>query len=206
MAKMTFFYGTMKSGKSAQLIASVMNYWTKGEQVLVVKPMLDDRSGNKISTRLGMEIDCVLIPNEFGVLSRMLENAKDEGVKIAAVIIDEAQFLSSDIIVELSSIADDGTTVMAYGLKNDFKSELFEASKVLLELSDKIVEVKTLCQFCNHKAILNLRTVDGTPAPHDSPLVSIGDEEYYQVCRSHYFEFYGEKNKLKKVPNIKSLI
>lgn len=202
MAQLVFYFGSMKSGKSANLIAAVMNYWTKGDHVLVVKPDIDTRDGNKIKTRLGMEIDCQFIPNEYGIVTKMVENMENEGKKPAAILVDESQFLSQEVVIELSKLADDGYPVLCYGLKTDFRTQLFEGSKTLLEMADKIQEIKTVCQFCGKKAILNLRTIDGIPANQDAPIISVGDEEYYQVCRNHYFEFYqGEP-----IPEVHSLI
>lgn len=202
MAQLIFNFGTMRSGKSAHLIAAAMNYWTKGDHILVVKPDTDTRDGNKIKTRLGMEIDCQLIPNEYGIVTKMVENMETDGKIVEAILVDEAQFLNEEVVIELSKLADDGYPVLCWGLKTNFKTQLFEGSRVLLELADKIQEVKTVCQFCGKKAILNLRTIDGIPADEKSPIISVGDEEYIQVCRDHYFRFYqGEP-----IPKINSLI
>ena len=202
MAQLVFYFGSMKSGKSASLIAAAMNYWTKGDHVLVVKPNIDTRDGSKIKTRLGMEIDCQFIPNEYGIVTKMVENMENEEKKVAAILVDECQFLSQEVVIELSKLADDGYPVLCYGLKTDFRTQLFEGSKALLELADKIKEIKTVCQFCGKKAILNLRTIDGVPADEMAPIISVGDEEYYQVCRDHYFNFYqGEP-----IPEVHSLI
>lgn len=206
MAKLIFAFGAMKSGKSADLIKTAMNYWVRGEEVLIIKPDIDDRDSNKIKTRLGAEIDCQLIPNTYGVISRITENREAEGKKYGAILVDEAQFFSKEIIIELSSLADDGYPVLCWGLKTDFKTELFEGSKTLLELADKILEIKTTCQFCDKKAILNLRCERVgdklQPVSLDAPVVSIGDEEYFQTCRDCYFKI----QEGVEIPDVKSLI
>ena len=108
--------------------------------------------------------------------------------KIYCVLIDEAQFLKKEHVLQLIKIVDElNIPVMAFGLKNDFRNELFEGSKYLLIYADKIEEMKTICWFCPHKATMNLRIHNGK-AVYEGEQVQIGgNESYYPVCRKHYF-------------------
>ena len=111
--------------------------------------------------------------------------------KVYCILIDEAQFLSREQIVQLSRVVDMlDIPVMCYGLKNDFQNNLFEGSEALLLYADKIQEIKTICmkENCGKKAIMNLRLSDGKPVYHGEK-IQIGDEDYVPVCRKHYFDY-----------------
>ena len=104
------------------------------------------------------------------------------------VLIDEAQFLSRHHVYDLARVVDElNVPVMAFGLKNDFRNELFEGSKYLLLLADKIDEIKTICQFCSKKATMVLRTTNGQPVYEGEQIQIGGNETYIPVCRKHYF-------------------
>ena len=104
------------------------------------------------------------------------------------VLIDEAQFLNKQNIYDLARVVDDlNVPVMAFGLKNDFRNELFEGSKYLLLLADKIEEIKTICWYCSKKATMVLRMVEGEPVYEGEQLQIGGNESYIPVCRKHYF-------------------
>ena len=108
--------------------------------------------------------------------------------KIYCVLIDEAQFLKKRHVLQLIKIVDElHIPVMTFGLKNDFKNELFEGSKYLLIYADKIEEMKTICWFCGKKATMNLRIHNGQPVYEGEQVQIGGNESYYPVCRYHYF-------------------
>src|SRR5699024_8129629 len=98
-----------------------------------------------------------------------------------------AQFLMKTHIFQLAQIVDDlDIPVMAFGLKNDFKNELFEGSKYLLLYADKIEEMKTICWYCHRKAIMNMRMINGKPVYAGEQIQIGGNESYFPVCRKHY--------------------
>lgn len=104
-------------------------------------------------------------------------------------MIDECQFLTKKHVYELARVVDElEVPVMAFGLKNDFQNELFEGSKYLLLLADKIDEIKTICQFCSKKATMVLRTENGKPVYEGDQIQIGGNETYIPVCRKHYFK------------------
>jgi len=184
VAKLYFRYGTMDSAKSMNLLAVAHNYRKQGKKVLLVKPRLDTRFGaTKISSRSGLEADADLMVDEETVLDPREFNGLD------CVLVDEAQFLPPHIIEDLRRITvDPGVPVICYGLRTDFKTKLFPGAQRLMELADRIEEVKVTCQYCQKKAICNLRFVNGTPTV-DGPQIQLGaDEHYAPVCWGHYDE------------------
>ncbi|WP_020006536.1 thymidine kinase [Salinicoccus albus] len=183
MAKLYYRYGTMQSNKSNQIITTHHQYTTQGKKCLAYSTPVDSRSGyKKIKSRIGLELLCEYMHE--GVYEEV--ETIHEVTRVHAVVVDEAQFLSKTEVHRLSDIADYlDIPVICFGLKTDFRNELFEGSKTLLELSDAIDELKTICQYCNKKATLNLRMMDGQPV-NVGETIQIGDEEYVPVCRKCY--------------------
>ena len=184
MAKLYFRYGTMDSAKSMNLLAVAHNYRKQGKRVLLAKPRLDSRFGNgKISSRSGLEATADLLIDEDTVLDPRDFAALD------CVLVDEAQFLPPAVIEDLRRITvDPGVPVICYGLRTDFRTRLFPGAQRLMELADRIEEVKVTCQYCAKKAICNLRFVNGTPTVR-GPQIQLGaDEQYAPVCWNHYDE------------------
>jgi thymidine kinase len=184
VAKLYFRYGTMDSAKSMNLLAVAHNYRKQGKRVLLVKPRLDTRFGaGKISSRSGLEADADLMVDE----DSSLDPRDFEGLD--CVLVDEAQFLAPAIIEDLRRITvDPGVPVICYGLRTDFRTRLFPGAQRLMELADRIEEVKVTCQYCAKKAICNLRFVNGAPTVR-GPQIQLGaDEHYAPVCWNHYDE------------------
>ena len=184
MAKLYFRYGTMDSAKSMNLLAVAHNYRKQGKRVLLVKPRLDTRFGAaKISSRCGLEADADLLVEDDASLDPR------DFAGLDCVLVDEAQFLSPSLIDDLRRITvDPGVPVICYGLRTDFRTKLFPGAQRLMELADRIEEVKVTCQYCAKKAICNLRFVNGTPTVV-GPQIQLGaDEHYAPVCWAHYDE------------------
>ena len=182
MAKLYFRHGTMSSGKSLNLLAVAHNYEQKGERIVVIRPRLDDRFGAEaVASRVGIRRDAdVLVEADTVLDPKFLDGA-------ACILVDEAQFLSESVVDQLRKVTWDlDIPVIAYGLRTDFKQKLFEGSKRLMEVADALEEVKTVCHFCNRKAIFNLRiSADG--AVVDGPQIDLGAEDKYRpVCGVHY--------------------
>jgi thymidine kinase len=99
----------------------------------------------------------------------------------------EAQFLSAKVVDQLWSLTlAPGLPVICYGLRTDFQTHLFEGSRRLLELADSIEEVKVTCQYCNKKAVFNMRLVGGKPVREGEQIQIGGDESYVPVCHGCY--------------------
>lgn len=185
MAQLYFKYGTMNSGKTIEILKVAHNYEEQGKRVLIMTSALDTRDGvGMVSSRIGMRREALAIDDEFDLFGFIEKEQED----LYCVLIDEAQFLKRHHVFSLARVVDElDIPVMAFGLKNDFRNELFEGSKYLLLFADKIEEIKTICHYCSKKAIMVLRMQDGKPL-YDGEQIQIGgNETYVSVCRRHYF-------------------
>lgn len=183
MAKLYFRYGAMTSAKTLNLLAVRHNYQTQGKKVMVLKPSVDKRFGVEwVRSRAGLEYKADLV----------LENDSQLDFSTflgcACVLVDEAQFLSAAVVEQLRELTRiESIPVIAYGLRTDFRTQLFEGAKRLLELADSIEEIKTTCRFCNRKAVFNLRHDEKGQAVLDGPAVQLGAElNYSPVCYPCY--------------------
>ncbi|MFD1319398.1 thymidine kinase [Loigolactobacillus zhaoyuanensis] len=185
MAQLFFHYGAMNSGKTIDILKVAHNYEEQNKSVLIMTSGLDDRDEiGYVSSRIGLRRQALPIFAETDICTLV----KQENPNAACILIDEAQFLQKHHVLELAKIVDDlNIPVMTYGLKNDFRNELFEGSKYLLLYADKIVEIKTICWFCNKKALMNMRVANGQPVYEGEQIEIGGNEAYYPVCRKHYF-------------------
>ena len=198
MAQLFFRYGAMSSGKTIEILKVAHNYEAQGRQIVLLTSELDNREGvGIVASRIGLHRQALPIKEEMNLFDYVNDlNKKDiangDG-KIACVLIDEAQFMKKHHVLECTRIVDElKIPVMAFGLKNDFQNHLFEGSENLLIFADKIEEMKTICHYCGHKAIMNLRINNGKPINEGEQVQIGGDESYYPVCRFHYFH-PGEK-------------
>ncbi len=186
MAKLYFYYSAMNAGKSTHLLQSSYNYRERGMETLIFTPALDDRYGRgKVSSRIGLEAPAI----GFGPkddLYRLTRKAMSD-TALACVLVDEAQFLSRTQVHQLTEIVDRiGIPVLAYGLRTDFRGELFEGSQYLLAWADELVELKTICHT-GKKAIMVLRVDDQGRAVTAGNQVEIGgNERYISVSRAEF--------------------
>lgn len=189
MAKLYFYYGVMNSSKTAQMLMVHHNYKELGRNVLVFKPSLDTRDVGVVRSRaLSDEVEAVLVPTgEVGFMPNYIDGLKEP---IAAVLVDEVQFLNPSQLSDLEYIVDIlGIPVMAYGLMTDFKGALFPASQRLIELGARLVQVKTVCYYCNTAAVYNMRMRNGVPIFTGEQIEVGGNESYRVVCRKCYNRF-----------------
>ncbi|HRV32801.1 MAG TPA: thymidine kinase, partial [Anaerovoracaceae bacterium] len=151
MAQLYYRYSTMNAGKSIELIKVAHNYEERGKNVLVLIPSVDNRYGaGRITSRIGISREATKIDDRISILELFKDAQKEK--PIHCVLIDECQFLKKQHIMDLVRIVDEyDTPVLAYGLKNDFRNELFEGSYYMLVYADKIEEIKTICH-CGRKA------------------------------------------------------
>lgn len=182
MAKLYFRFGTVGSAKTLNLLAVAHNYRQQGKKVILLKPLLDSRFGvENIKSRAGLEMAADILVTENTNLLNI------EFLDINCLLVDEVQFMTPNTVEELREITLSlDIPVICYGLRTDFRSELFPGSKRLMELADSIEEVKATCHFCNKKSILNLKHVNGR-ATVDGPSVDLGAEEkYFPTCYGCY--------------------
>ncbi len=192
MAKLYFHYSTMNAGKSTLLLQASHNYAERGMTTYLLTARLDDRAGSgRIESRIGIGKDAdTFTPDSdlFAMIAKKLETGK-----IACVFIDEAQFLSKQQVWQLARAVDDlGVPVMCYGLRVDFRGELFPGSAALLALADEMREARTICH-CGKKATMVVRSDQEGNALRDGAQVQIGgNETYVSLCRRHWREAVGD--------------
>jgi thymidine kinase len=186
MAKLYFYYSTMNAGKSTILMQSSYNYRERGMNTLVLTPDVDTRyGGGKVTSRIGLEASAL----SFSHLDNLYEIARQNHEKnpLHCVLVDEAQFLTKRQVRQVSDIADQlDIPVLTYGLRTDFRGDLFEGSMHLLAWADNLSEVKTICH-CGRKATMVLRLdAEGNPVHAGDQIKIGGNERYTSVCRKHF--------------------
>ena len=176
MAKISFRYGAMGSSKTANALMIKYNFEEKGKKAILLKPKLENRDGaTKIKSRIGLESECIYVEDYLSNI-----------ILCDCIIIDEAQFLTVEQVDQLVDIADNkDIPIIAFGLRTDFQSHLFEGSKRLIEVADEIEEITTIC-WCGKKARFNARVVDGKVIKTGDQIQLGGNESYTALCRKHY--------------------
>ena len=156
MAKLYFYYSAMNAGKTTSLVQSSYNYRESGMNTLVLKPIIDKRfSSSIVRSRIGLETDAVSVDAKDDLF--LFTEKTNKKNPLSCVLLDEAQFLTKSQVFSLGEIVDRlNIPVLAYGLRSDFRGELFEGSQYLLAWADELVEIKTICQ-CGKKAGMVLR-------------------------------------------------
>ena len=190
MSKLYFRYGAMNCGKTTSLLQVAHNYEERGMRVLLLKPSIDTKANTKVSSRIGVEreVDHLVLPDEN--LKGYLSLIKD---KTECIIVDEAQFLTEKQVDELFIFSKlTSIPVICYGLRADFRSELFPGSKRLFELADSIEELYTICR-CGKKARFNARIVNGEFTLEGSQVAIDGEVNYESLCGKCYLR------KVKKI-------
>jgi thymidine kinase len=187
MAKLYFYYSAMNAGKTTTLLQSAYNYAERGMRTLVLTPRLDRRAGEGIvASRIGLKARASVFDPGDDLLDRVRADIALRG-KLDCVLVDEAQFLSKAQAWQLSDVVDRlDVPVLAYGLRTDFRGELFEGSAALLALADKLEEIKTICHT-GRKATMVVRVDEQGRAVKDGPQVEIGgNERYVSVSRAEF--------------------
>ena len=197
MAKLYFRYGAMNSGKSTALLQAAFNYEERGHEVLLAKPAVDTKGDRSIVSRLGMvrDVDFTITPDDqvLELFERQRTPVIERtGRDVSCLLVDEAQFLSSEQVDDLLRIALlDDIPVLAYGIRTDFQTVAFSGSRRLLEVAHSLEELKTICR-CGRKAIFNGRRIDGRYV-FDGDQVAIDGVEvtYESLCGVCYLQESG---------------
>ncbi len=188
MAKLYFYYSAMNAGKTTNLLQSAHNYRERGMRVLVFTPALDDRAGKAgvVASRIGLRSEGVAFGRGDDLLERVEADIATQG-KLDCVLVDEAQFLSKPQVWQLSEVVDQlRIPVLCYGLRTDFRGELFEGSQYLLAWADELTEIKTICHT-GKKATMTVRVDDKGHAVQAGPQVEIGgNDRYVSVSRAEF--------------------
>jgi thymidine kinase len=181
MAKMIFEYSVMNAGKTTNLLGINFNYLSIGKKTLLVKSVLDKRE-TEIVSRIGIKADCISIKEK----DNTYELFKNEDV--TAILVDEAQFLTKEQVLGFRKLVDcENISVICFGLKTNFKGDLFEGSATLLARADKLIENKTLCH-CSAKATMVLKFDEETGVVFKTGVeIEAGSEDkYVSVCHYHW--------------------
>ncbi len=183
MAKLYFRYGVMGSSKTANALMVRYNYEERGQEALLVKPMVDQRDGARfVASRVGLSHPCIY----FSELRAM---GDEKVAEYACVIVDEAQFLTKDEVQHLAHLVDDvNVPVICYGLRADFQGNFFPGSQELMACADIIEEIKTIC-WCGKKATCNARLdAEGRVVKTGEQLMLGANGRYIALCRKHWKE------------------
>ena len=186
MAKLYFYYASMNAGKSTTLLQADFNYRERGMATMLWTAAVDDRVGaGRIASRIGLSAPAQMFDGATDLFAAIA--ARVDAGPIACVLVDEAQFLVRQQVLDLARICDElGIPVLCYGLRTDFTGALFEGSAALLGLADMLVELKAVCE-CGRKATMNLRIDDdGRPIAEGEQTAIGGNERYVALCRKHF--------------------
>jgi thymidine kinase len=193
MAKLYFHYSTMNAGKSTLLLQASYNYRERGMDTYLITARLDTRAGEgRIASRIGIAAEADTFAPDENLFDKIA--ARLEAGPVACVFLDEAQFLSRAQVWQLARTVDDlGVPVMCYGLRVDFRGELFPGSAALLALADEMREVRTICH-CGKKATMVVRMGPDGRALTDGAQVQVGgNESYVALCRRHWRAATGDR-------------
>ena len=188
MAKVYFYYSAMNAGKTTALLQSDYNYRERGMHTLLYTPAIDDRAApGRVRSRIGLEASARSFTSESDLKAEV--TAAHEAKRVHCVLVDEAQFLSKEQVRGLTDVADFlDIPVLCYGLRTDFRGELFEGSHYLLAWADDIKEIKTMCPS-GRKATMVLRVnQDGAVVREGAQIEIGGNERYVSVSRRFFKE------------------
>ena len=211
MASLYFYYGAMGSSKTANALMARYNYIERGQKVLMLKPAMENRDGEKIiKSRIGLSAECIYVEDFIKEVKEKWDEVKyvlnhDEGYftdeqiyrtfeedalwyKYDAIIVDEAQFMTEEQVEIMSDIVDIyNIPVLCYGLRADFQNNLFPGSAKLLAIADNIQEIKTVC-WCGKKATCNARYDEHGIVKTGDQVVLGSNDKYIALCRKHFKE------------------
>ena len=200
MAKLYFYYSAMNAGKTTTLLQSAYNYHERGMRTLILKPALDVRHDEAVvASRIGLKADAVRFDARRDLLALVEADIVAHGT-LHCVLIDEAQFLTRAQVWQLGDVADVlAVPVLAYGLRTDFRGELFVGSQYLLAWADELIEIKTICHS-GSKATMVVRVDEQGRALTDGPQVEIGgNERYVSVSRAEFKKVTSGAGRVKPV-------
>ena len=196
MAKLYFKYGAMGSSKTAQALITKYNYEENDMSVWLIKPSADIRDGAGIlRSRIGLQANVEIMTPDTDVYKHFEMTRKG---KCDVIIVDECQFMTPRQIEQLRFIVNDfNVPVICFGLRTDFQTKLFPGSMRLMELADKIQEIKTICD-CGAKATVNAR-IDGNGhiVTEGAQVVLGGNDSYIAMCHRCYVQGIREYKVIK---------
>ena len=206
MAKLYFYYSAMNAGKTTTLLQSAHNYRERGMRVLILTPRLDDRAGSgTVASRIGLRAQGVGFDRDTDLEQLVRADIAARG-KLDCVLVDEAQFLTKAQAWQLGEVVDAlRVPVLCYGLRTDFRGELFEGSAALLAWADELEEIKTICHS-GKKATMTVRVDEQGRAVQQGPQVEIGgNERYVSVSRAEFKKIMRGEGRVELQQDVLSL-
>ncbi|MDP9057463.1 MAG: thymidine kinase [Pseudomonadota bacterium] len=191
MAKLYFYYASMNAGKSTNLLQADFNFRERGMATMLWTAAIDTRGGLSdaaaITSRIGLAAPAHGFAGDTDLFAAFAR--ADAAAPLSCVLVDEAQFLAPAQVWQLARIVDEaGVPVLCYGLRTDFRGDLFPGSAALLGLADELVELQAVCH-CGAKATMNLRVDERGAAVRDGAQTEIGgNDRYLALCRRHFAE------------------
>ena len=188
MAKLYFNYSSMNAGKSTMLLQANHNYKERGMNTVIYTSSIDNRYGKKeIVSRIGLKAESNIFSDSTDIYKEIINFNKEK--KVDCVLIDEAQFLNKDQVTQLGQIVDElDIPVLTFGIRTDFKGNLFEGSEYLLAWADNLKEIKTVCH-CGRKATMVLRLDKSGNVIEEGDQIEVGgNEKYVSICRKYFYE------------------
>ncbi len=190
MAELTYFTGPMDCGKSTLALQMAYTESTAGRQGRLFTML--DRSGEAtITSRIGLTSPAIEVTSELDLWKYVVSELTG-GRRVDFLVCDEAQFYTPAHVDQLARIVDElQIDVFCFGILTDFRTELFPASRRLVELCDRMemLQVRPRC-WCGEPATHNARTLNGVMVTEGSQVVvgDIGDAEvaYQVLCRRHH--------------------
>lgn len=202
MARITFLTGTMSSGKTTHLLQAHFNIEDAfpGQVILLNK---NDRSGESIcSNRMGGMSISHGVDDSTSIIEVVSHHEQQRDMKLKYIFVDEVQFFTVDQVDELAYLADvHDITVNAYGLLTSYKGELFMATRRILELADRIIQINNGMRcWCGQRATHNGLYLNGKKANSGMDTVVDNSEavDYQVMCRRHFLEHIGFHSQRKR--------
>lgn len=190
MAKLYFHYATMNAGKTTMLMQASYNYRERGMATMQFVAG-HYRKGDRgyVSSRIGLEIEAEMFRTGDDLFAWVAE--KHASGPVHCVFVDEAQFLEEEQVWQLARVVDRlDIPAMCYGLRTDFRGNLFSGSKALLAHADELREVRSICR-CGRKATMAVRIGPDGGIAREGDQVAIGKDQYVSLCRRHWEEEMG---------------
>lgn len=190
MSKLYFSYAAMNAGKSSVLLQAAYNYQERGmRSLLFTSALYAETDEGRITSRIGINAPALLYGDSddlFAWISR--EHAE---MRVDCVFVDEAQFLTKQQVWQLARVADRlNLPVLCYGLRTDFRGDLFPGSAELLAIADSLREIRTICH-CGRKATMVVRQSGDGQVVTSGDQISIEKSTYLSLCRQHWEETTG---------------
>ncbi len=187
MSKLYFSYAAMNAGKSTVLLQAAYNYQERGmRSLLFTSSLYADTDEGKITSRIGINSSALLYGERDDLYAWI--NREHRKKRIDCVFVDEAQFLTRDQVWQLARVADRlDLPVLCYGLRTDFRGELFPGAAELLAIADNLREIRTICH-CGRKATMVVRKTADGKALTQGDQVGIEKSMYVSLCRMHWEE------------------